>query len=272
MNFDVTGADNQSFTVTVEGDGHPVVVLHPGSSDADSWARVSDRLADHLRVFRFDRFIYRHVPDSGSGAMEAEVADLSAVVDSFDEPPVIVGHSSGAVVALEAARTAGSRLAGLVLYDPPLAVQEPLGGGALEEARAALDAGEPGKAVAIFLSDIGRFPKAAVILLQLIPPLWRKQRAYAAAQIADTEAIESLGVGLDRYHGIDLPVLLITGTLSPRHLRSSIEALSRALPTVDSVVTIHRGGHGMHLSCPGTLADAIRAFADRVFRWPSGEQ
>lgn len=51
MTFDVIGADDLRFTVTVEGEGHPVVVLHPGSSDADSWARVSERLADHLRVF-----------------------------------------------------------------------------------------------------------------------------------------------------------------------------------------------------------------------------
>lgn len=264
MSFDVIGADSQSFTVTIEGKGHPVVVLHPGSSNADSWARVSARLADQFQVLRFDRYTYRRVPDSGFGVMEVEVADVLAVADLHDEPPILVGHSSGGIVAPEAALAAPSRVAGLVLYEPPVAVDEPLGGAALEAARAALDAGEPGRAVSIFLRDITQTPRPVVTLRKLIIPMWLRLRSYAAAQIADTEAIEGLGVGVDRYRGVDIPALLITGRMSPKHLRSRIEALGEALPQVEHLVTIRRGGHGMHISRPATLAGVISGFADRV--------
>lgn len=265
MNFEVTGSDDLRFTVISEGEGHPIVILHPGSSDADSWARVSERLAERFRVLRFDRYTYRQALDSGFDAMEAEVADVLAVVDSLDEPPILVGHSSGAIVALEAARTAPARFAGLVLYDPPLAVDGPIGGAALVAARAAIEAGKPGKAMSIFLRDIAHFPRVGVALVQLSIPVWRRLRSYASAQIADTEAIESLGVGIGRYGNIDSPALLITGTLSPKHLQSKIEQLAGTLPNVEALVTIRWGGHGMNTSRPGKLAEAITGFADEVF-------
>ena len=51
---------------------------------------------------------------------------------------ILVGSSLGAVVALETALRHQSSLAGLVLYEPPVAATRPVGGDALVRARAAL--------------------------------------------------------------------------------------------------------------------------------------
>jgi alpha-beta hydrolase superfamily lysophospholipase len=60
-----------------------------------------------------------------------------------------VGHSSGAVIALEAALASPASFAGLVLHEPPVAVTMPLGGGALARANEALAAGDAGRALKI---------------------------------------------------------------------------------------------------------------------------
>ena len=195
--------------------------------------------------------------------LAAEVGDVLAVAAAGGGPLLRVGHSSGAVVALQAALAAPS-FAGLVLYEPPLAPTRPLGGEALRRARAALDAGHPGRAMAIHLREIVGMPWPAVAGMRLVPPIWQVVGGYAAAQILDDEALESLGVGLDRYATLDLPVQLVGGDRSPGHLRASLEALAAVLPRPEPVAILPGQGHMANLRAPGEVAAVIAAFADKL--------
>jgi pimeloyl-ACP methyl ester carboxylesterase len=179
--------------------------------------------------------------------MAAEVRDVLAVADAVAGPLLlVVGHSSGAVVALQSALAAPSRFAGLV------------------RARAALDSGEPGRAIAIHLREIVGMSRLAVAGVRRVPPIWQVVRGYAAAQITDDEAIESLGVGLDRYASLDLPVLLLGGERSPAFLRVGLEALAAVLPRPDPLVVLAGQGHMANLRAPGEVARAVASFAGRV--------
>jgi pimeloyl-ACP methyl ester carboxylesterase len=179
---------------------------------------------------------------------------------------VAAALSPGAVVALQGALAAPVRFAGLVLYEPPLAVTEPLGGEALRRARVALDAGDPGRAVTIHLREIVGSSRFAVAVMRLLPPIWQVLRGYAPAQILDDEAIEALGVGLERYARLDLPALLLGGGRSPAHLRARLDALAAVLPRLDAVVILPRQGHLATLRAPTEVAQVIASFADRVLR------
>jgi pimeloyl-ACP methyl ester carboxylesterase len=264
----VAGADGRPIPVTDEGRGPAVLLLHPGSADRSSWAGVAAALAGRFRVLRFTRWTYRdgHADAAPAGAdiMAAEVGDVLAVAAAAGGRPLLVGHSSGAVVALESALSAPSAFRGLVLYEPPLAVTEPLGGEALRRARAALDAGDPDRAATIHLREIVGAGRLAVAGLRRLPPAWQVVRGHAAAQISDDEAIESLGVGLDRYARLDLPVLLLGGGRSPAHLRGRLDALAAVLPRLDSVVVLDGQGHLANLRAPGQVAEVVAAFADRL--------
>jgi pimeloyl-ACP methyl ester carboxylesterase len=189
-----------------------------------------------------------------------------AIASVVDGPLLLVGHSSGAVVALQSALAAPSRFAGMVLYEPPVAVTEPVGGEALRRARAALDAGHPEGAMAIHMRDIVGSPPLTAAIMRLLPPVRYAMRRYAAGQIADDEALESLGVGLDRYAGLDLPVLLLGGARSPANLRARLDALAGVLPRLDSVVIMAKQGHLATLRAPVKVAAVIASFADRVLR------
>jgi pimeloyl-ACP methyl ester carboxylesterase len=294
----VAGADGRPIPVTEEGHGPAVLLLHSGSADRSSWARVAGALAGRFRVLRFDRWTYRDghadaVP-SGAETMAAEVADVLAVAAaarrgpaggvrgtpkgcpggtgqisggvprSTGERPLLVGHSSGAVVALESALADPSAFRAMVLYEPPVAADEPLGGEALRRARAALDAGDPDRAITIHMREIAGGGRLMVAGLRRLPPVWQVIRGHAAAQITDDEAIESLGVGLGRYARLDLPVLLLGGGRSPAHLRERLDALAAVLPRLEGMVVLEGQGHMANLRAPGEVARVIAAFADRL--------
>ncbi len=263
----VAGADDRTIVVTDEGQGPAILLVHGGSTDGSSWAGVAAVLVERFRVLRFDRPTYRcDPPPAGTDAMAGEVGDVLAVADAVDGPLLMVGHSSGAVVALQGALAAPSRFAGIVLYEPPLAITEPLGGDPLRRARAALDAGDPDRAMSIYLCEIVQASAAGVAALRLMPSIWDELCGYAPAQLADAEAIESLGVGLDRYAHLDLPALLLGGGRSPAHLRRRLDALADVLPHVDSTVILPRQGHLANLRAPGDVARVIASFAGRVMR------
>jgi pimeloyl-ACP methyl ester carboxylesterase len=188
-----------------------------------------------------------------------------AITELLGEPALLVGHSSGAVVALEAALRSPASFAGLLLYEPPVATDAPLGADALVRARRALDAGRPGEAMAIHMLEIVRMPRALVMLIRLTPPLWNRMRTFAPGQIADDEAIEALGVGLDRYAHLDVPTMLLGGDRSPAHLARRLDALSRVLPRVSAVTILHGQGHLANVRAPDQVTAVIQTFADKVF-------
>jgi pimeloyl-ACP methyl ester carboxylesterase len=104
-------------TVTERGAGPAILLVHAGSSTGATWTGVARLLADRFRVLTYDRPTYRTKPPLRSAeAMAAEVSDLLTVAGTVGGPLLVVGHSSGAVVALEATLVAPSRCAGLLLY------------------------------------------------------------------------------------------------------------------------------------------------------------
>jgi pimeloyl-ACP methyl ester carboxylesterase len=106
----------------VEGSGRSILVLHGGMGDLSSWEKVTDRLRDRFRVARLYRRQYRlDVPRKVT--MADEVAEVLAAASTLDRP-VLVGHSSGAVLALEALAASPETFSAAVLYEPPLIIDD----------------------------------------------------------------------------------------------------------------------------------------------------
>src|SRR3954449_10531852 len=83
-----------------EGIGTPILVVHGGTGNADSWKAVTDLLHPRFRTVRLLRRQYR-LDLPGGATMADEVDHVRQVAAGLDRP-VLVGHSSGGVVALEA--------------------------------------------------------------------------------------------------------------------------------------------------------------------------
>jgi pimeloyl-ACP methyl ester carboxylesterase len=106
--------------------------------------------------------------------------------------------------------------------------------------------------------------RLGVAVLRRIKPVWERMSAQAAGQIADDEALESLGVGVDHYRALDLPVFLLGGARSPGHLRRRLDALAAVLPNLAGMTVMPRQGHMANLRAPGQVAEPLAAFADRL--------
>ena len=134
--------------------------------------KVAARLSGRFRVVRIVRRQYRlDRPAPVPYSIAREAGDVLALAADIGEPMVIVGHSSGGVVALEALAAApAATFAGAVLFEPPVAIGPPPGGEApggqasgdepIDRARAAVAAGQPGKAMQIFVRDVVGMPAA----------------------------------------------------------------------------------------------------------------
>jgi pimeloyl-ACP methyl ester carboxylesterase len=255
-----TAIDESVAEAVDEGLGTPLLVIHGGMGDPSAWQRVTDRLRHRFRTVRLHRRQYRmDLPRPITMADEVEhVAAIAAEL----KRPVLVGHSSGAVLALETLVADPASYAGAVLYEPPIVIGEPLGGPLLEPARAALDAGQPGKALTIFLRDVVRMPAPAATFAGFVVGRSRYQDRVVR-QLDDNDEIDALGVRLPEYAKLSLPVLLIGGDKSPAHLGERLDALQKTLPTSRRLL-MHGQGHNAETRAPARLAAAIEKFMDEV--------
>jgi pimeloyl-ACP methyl ester carboxylesterase len=231
-------------------------------SDESPWQGVGEVLATRHRVLLIRRRLYRlDVPVRVETAMADQVSEVLTVASGLDEPPVIVGHSSGAIVALEALATDLRVFSGAVLYEPPAPLADlPLGQPTtVLRARAALARGQIGRALQIFLREGVEVPgwlNAITPAMALLPDV----RRYVARQIDDLDSILQLGVRSGAYQSIDRAVWFLTGEKSPAHLRQRCERLTAALPHAD-LVTLPGTGHGANQSHPRQLGELICDFA-----------
>jgi pimeloyl-ACP methyl ester carboxylesterase len=272
-------ADGTEVRAFDEGHGPVILVIHPGLDDGRSWKKVAGRLAGRFRVVRIVRRHYRvDLPAASGYSMAAEVEDVLALAGVLGEPIVVAGHSSGAVVALEALAAAPAAFAGAVLFEPPVAtslspggeaiesspggdaIESSPGGDAIEQAKAAIAAGQPGRAMQIFVRDVVGMPASQAWLMRPLTAVIPKLRALAPRQITD---LEGLGVRLDVYALIRTPVVLLGGERSPAHLGQSLDALAAVMPNSEKVILARRD-HSAHLKAAGEVAHVIETLADKV--------
>ena len=307
MMITLTTADGTDVRAFDEGHGPVILVVHPGFDDGKSWGKVAARLSGRFRVVRIVRRQYRldrPAPVPYSIAREAE--DVLALAADIGGPMVIVGHSSGGVVALEAMAAApAATFAGAVLFEPPVAIGPPPGGGApggeapgdqapgdqapgdqapgdhargaeghdsgaagrktpggepIDRARAAVAAGQPGKAMQIFVRDVVGMPAPYAWAVRPLVAVSPRLRALAPRQVSD---LDGVGPRLDVYARIETPTVLLGGERSPAHLGERLDALAAVMPHAEKVVLARRD-HSAHLRAPDEVARVIETLAARV--------
>jgi len=100
----------------------PVVLLHGAFADQDSFRGWVGRLADsgHQAIAPARRGRVGVAPDKAAGlTFEDYVRDTIAVLDTLDEPAVLIGHSLGALVAQRLAEQGKARAIVLIAPAPP---------------------------------------------------------------------------------------------------------------------------------------------------------
>lgn len=232
-----TSADGTRLAYEVLGSG-PALVLVDGAMchRAMGPARgLAQRLAGDHTVYAYDR---RGRGDSGPGASPydpaREVEDLLAVLEAAGGRPHVFGVSSGATLALEAAR-GGAPIDRLAVYESPFIVDgtRPPNDPHLPDTVTTMVAeGRRADAVRTFLRTVGA--PAPVVLLMRFLPAWKQMTAVAHTLPHDLSLVVGHQQGrplpAGYYAGVTSPTLVLAGGKSPAYLRNAQAAIAEAVP------------------------------------------
>ena len=232
-----TSADGTSIAYETTGEG-PTLVLVDGALCTRAMGPARDlasALADEFRVVAYDR---RHRGESGPGAtsyaIEREIEDLAAVIDAAGGEAHVFGASSGAALALEAAR-AGVPIERLAVYEAPFIVDDTHPGNdptLPSQLETMVADGRRGDAVKTFMRTVGA--PAPVVAMMRLMPVWKKLTGvahtlpYDLSLVIEHEQGRPLPEGY--YADVTPETLVIAGGKSPEYMRNSQAAIAEAVP------------------------------------------
>ena len=223
----VTSADGTPIAVWRSGAGSPLVLVHGSIADHTRWTPVLPALEEHFEVVAMDRRGRGGSGDSDDYALEREVEDVVAVVEAAGDGVSLLGHSHGAVCALEAALHT-ERLRRLVIYEPPLGYLK-ASPEVVDQLETLLAAGKREETLELFLTEVARQPPEAIELMRSLPS-WEARVATAHTVPREERVNRDYKWDADRFRALDVPTLFLLGGDSPEPFRLASEAAAGALP------------------------------------------
>lgn len=264
--------DDIELECAAQGEGEPVLLIH-GGVFADWFVPVAAEAAlAEFRVIRVRRAGYTPGQAPGHRVSIDEHGRLCAgLLDHLGvERAHVVGHSSGALVAMALATHRPDLVGGLLLVEPARAGDS---WPAADEARqlfepltAAALAGELRTAFDTFMSLVCASDYRAVLDASLGPdglPHWEHESAFFFTN--EVPAIFDWPFDSSAAARIPQPVLLVGGGSSPSPVHDAMADLATWFPTA-TVETIAGSDHMLPLRHPAILASTIASFARRSVR------
>lgn len=240
------------------GDGGPAVVFVAGAGPFRATDPVTTRTAElcadqGLTALVFDRLGRGDSPADGVLDLDRELHALSSVIDAAGPPAVLVGHSSGAAIALCAA-DAELPVAGLILWEAPLAAPADDVAEWITEFERRLDAEDYVGATEQYMKDM---PPQWLEALRASPDFELLARA-SASQRADGEALVRATdlVESEALRELAIPVLAAYGT---RTFPEMPVAAGRIVETVTRGAVEELDG-AEHSWEPAAMAERIARF------------
>jgi pimeloyl-ACP methyl ester carboxylesterase len=231
----VISKDGTAIAFDQSGRG-PVVILVGGAlGDRSASDPLAALLAQHFTVLNYDRRGRGDSSDTPPYGLEREIEDLGALIKEGGESAFVLGGSSGAVLALEAAAH-GLAITKLALYEPPFIVDEsrpPLPRDYVTQLNEMVASGQRGDAVAFFMTRAVGMPAEAIAPMRRAP-FWPSLEAaahtlaYDGTIMGDTMSGHPLPRG--KWASVTVPTLVMDGGASPAWMRNAVQALVDALP------------------------------------------
>ncbi len=230
----VTSKDGTTIAFDKTGQGPALILVGGALSNRSAAVPLLPLLSPHFTVFAYDR---RGRGDSGDKApytVEREVEDIDALIKAAGGSVFVFGHSSGAVLALEAAAR-GLAITRLALHEPPFVVDDsrpPVPKDYVAQINTRVSAGRRGDAVKFFMTEAVGVPAEVVTQMQGMP-MWTDMEkvahtlAYDGTIMGDTMAGSPLPAR--QWASVTIPTLVMAGGASPAWMRHAALALADVL-------------------------------------------
>jgi len=242
----------------------PVVFVHGALNTGEQWMEVAEKLSDQYTCYVIDRWGRGGSEHRADYSLELEIADIVAVLEEAGPDSYVLGHSSGAIYALEAAKRAP--VAGLILYEPPLHafIDGPSVDETFDRIYSAFEDERYEESLYIFLSEEARVPDEAIVEMETTP-FWEHMLEHTPHSVIEWKALMQEDLDLERYRDISVPTLMLAGTVTEEHPSFATQALDDLLP--DTRIAMLEGeGHTANLSSPGMVSEKIDEFISATVR------
>jgi len=263
MSSFVTSPDGTQIAYTKKGVGSPLILIDGAFCHRTFGANVKlpQYLTDLFEVFTYDR---RGRGESGNTKpfkVEREFEDLQAIINRIGEPPFVYGISSGAALALEAAKH-GMKFKKLVVFEAPYITdnsRSPFPENYLTNIQNLIEEKRYAETVKYFMKTGIGLPSFVVWLMQMMPA-WRKMKQIAPTLEYDTLMLRDYGSGKslnkNDWEAIQIPVLVISGTKSEQWSKNAMKQLAEVLPNGKHLDLVGQN----HLVNPKVLAPHLIKF------------
>lgn len=229
-----------------------------GLSNLDDFALAEELLAARHAVWVYSR---RGRGGSGDGpdyGFEREVEAVLAVLDAAGDGAYLLGHSQGASYCLLAALRAPS-LRSLALYEPPLHVDRRVDAALLDALESALDAGDPDRALELFLPVAG-IVEQEVEAIRSEEQVWEALREGVVVLPRELRAlVGDGGMLLSAADPPAVPTLYLYGEHTAAPVFPTLAEIAELMP--EAQLHCLRGQRHMAIAFdPTTFAQALLAF------------
>jgi pimeloyl-ACP methyl ester carboxylesterase len=237
----VMSKDGTAIAFDQSGQGPALILVASANATSKDQASLAAALAPYFTVLAYDRRGRGESGDTAPYTVEREVEDLDALITEAGGAAFVFGHSSGAVLALEAAHLLPTKITKLALYEPPFIIDDshpPMPQDAAPHLTRLVSSGRRGEAVEYFMTQQGL--PAEMIAQMRHSPMWPGQEAVAHTLAYDVTIMANTQRGdplpLRKWASVTVPTLVMDGTVflgrADRHayLHHGAQELATILP------------------------------------------
>jgi pimeloyl-ACP methyl ester carboxylesterase len=254
----------------IVGSGEPVLLIPPGPL-ADSFLPVA---SEEALVERHSLILYHRRGMVGSShatppvSFAEQAADAAALLGHLGIGRAhVVGHSTGATIALQLALDRPEVVGSLALLEPPLTAS-PSAAAFFEQAAPSMEAygsGENEAAMAAFLSLVSglEWETCRAVIEDGCPGATTQAIKDADTFFGvDLPALNAWSFGSEDAAAVAQPILSVLGTESGRWFVEGAQLLRSWFPGLEEL-TVEGAGHLLHAQRPEAVASGVAEFLGR---------
>jgi pimeloyl-ACP methyl ester carboxylesterase len=251
--YQVTSTDGTTLEVDRAGTGPAVVLVTGAFNTKESSKDLQAVLTDQFTVYEYDRRGRGQSGDTPPYEIARELEDLHAVIQSTGENAFVYGHSSGAIIALDAAAS-GVPMAKIVAYEPPLLFEHPPALATVEALQRLIDASDGDGAAKLFMAGTGMAPEQIEWVSHA--PFWPGMLGIAHTLPYDQALCVTGSASSDWLKAISVPVLALAGGTSASWAQEAAERIASVVDGAESRIVPGQN----HAVDPAAVAPELRAF------------
>jgi pimeloyl-ACP methyl ester carboxylesterase len=258
----ITSPDGASIAFWRSGSGPALLLIHGATADhTTTWRFVKSQLEKRYTVIAMDRRGRGESGDTPDYSLDREAEDVAAVIEAIGGPVSVLGHSFGALAAIEASLLTPN-LHRLILYEGvPLRGAELYPPGVLERLERLLEAGDVEAMVTAMFRQVVEMPPEEIEALRAQGDAWAARLRNAPSMPRELAAETAYTFEPERFREMGAPTPLLVGGESPRRELENARGVAAALPDA-RVVTLPGQQHAAMHTAPELFIEQVARFLE----------